>query len=555
MKPIVLAALLFPAVLNAGRIQLDAATAVTDADRVYWDVPVGEIKSSDAALRVEFDCADRAALAAMPVTFHLKSGGGWLSSEYQGTLPASPLRLPFGSFTPEGAAGRPHDATALRVSLWRVKPENLPALAATVSAVPGANVRLVRATNRTAPGETGFAAAMEARAERLLSKAGVEYDTSTDDLRDLPASGVLVLPYAPKADVNLPALREFTRNGGRIVAFYVGEPGLCRLLGLRPGTYMNDPAGWSAFGDGKFCVPAPTQNLFPPRPAPDSGTETIAFWRNARGVQTRLPAVSSSKNGCVFAHVPPLATPDAVALMRRVCTGEWSSAPEKTMTPRELIDSIPAPRFWCDSASVPVPTNAVLFLAPRKTSAPKPKCAEIHLWFQCGCPVTAGQRKAKLAELLAEVEADPGIAGVQLDYVRTGDGVAQSAESTAAITEFVRQASRELRKRRPGLKLSAAVFPTPEAAAARNQDWPAWIRENLIDFACPMTYTEDPSEYKIMVGLCTAAAPPSKILPGVAVSADEAQCDGVIAAAEREAALAAGCPDVVFFRFDESFLH
>ena len=46
--------------------------------------------------------------------------------------------------------------------------------------------------------------------------------------------------------------------------------------------------------------------------------------------------------------------------------------------------------------------------------------------------------------------------------------------------------------RRPGIVLSAAVYPdSSQAASARLQDWRSWIEHRLIDVICPMAYTPD----------------------------------------------------------------
>ncbi|MEK7766237.1 MAG: family 10 glycosylhydrolase, partial [bacterium] len=65
------------------------------------------------------------------------------------------------------------------------------------------------------------------------------------------------------------------------------------------------------------------------------------------------------------------------------------------------------------------------------------------------------------------------------------------------ITSFVREVRREIRAIRPGIQLSAAVFPVPASARATVlQDWGRWIKEGLVDFVCPMNYTEDLGEMR-----------------------------------------------------------
>ncbi len=59
------------------------------------------------------------------------------------------------------------------------------------------------------------------------------------------------------------------------------------------------------------------------------------------------------------------------------------------------------------------------------------------------------------------------------------------------ITSFVAEVRDEIRMIRKDVKLSAAVFPHPEdARESVLQDWTRWVREGLVDFVCPMNYTE-----------------------------------------------------------------
>lgn len=57
------------------------------------------------------------------------------------------------------------------------------------------------------------------------------------------------------------------------------------------------------------------------------------------------------------------------------------------------------------------------------------------------------------------------------------------------IDEAVRSVSKAVREVRPGVEVSAAVFPDPGAAFfEKGQDWRGWMREGLVDALYPMTY-------------------------------------------------------------------
>lgn len=119
----------------------------------------------------------------------------------------------------------------------------------------------------------------------------------------------------------------------------------------------------------------------------------------------------------------------------------------------------------------------------------------------------------------------------------------------ADLTAFVAETARELRDIHPAIRLSAAVAPPP-AAAENGQDWPAWLRNGALDYACPLLATADPTRFAAGLDQCLAAAPPGKILPGLGPGADESQLDALGAAEQIAAARARRCPGFVFFPLD-----
>ena len=170
-------------------------------------------------------------------------------------------------------------------------------------------------------------------------------------------------------------------------------------------------------------------------------------------------------------------------------------------------------------------------------------------WLDPMLPANHDLVIAQLAEM-----ARRGVDGVHIDYARTDDATPPSPATTAAITDFVRKASKAVRAANPGIVFSAAVFPTPESAARRNQDWPAWVREGLVDYVCPMIYTESPAAFRAQLDACLAVAPAERIMPGIGTGADESQTDAPTAAAEIGDAVQNGCRGIVFFTLNDSLL-
>ncbi|AKG24609.1 hypothetical protein IJ00_12650 [Calothrix sp. 336/3] len=64
---------------------------------------------------------------------------------------------------------------------------------------------------------------------------------------------------------------------------------------------------------------------------------------------------------------------------------------------------------------------------------------------------------------------------------------------TQQVNSFVAQVSQDLKRKRPNLMLSVAVFPLQERERIHKiqQNWEVWARRGDIDFIVPMTYAQD----------------------------------------------------------------
>lgn len=87
------------------------------------------------------------------------------------------------------------------------------------------------------------------------------------------------------------------------------------------------------------------------------------------------------------------------------------------------------------------------------------------------------------------------------------------------ITTLVESASREVRKVRPGIKVSAAVFRNWDVdRAVVMQDWKLWCERGYLDFVCPMDYTNSDGTYETWVRQQKAWAGPAQLYPGIGAS-------------------------------------
>ena len=150
------------------------------------------------------------------------------------------------------------------------------------------------------------------------------------------------------------------------------------------------------------------------------------------------------------------------------------------------------------------------------------------------CPSNPENRKLELESML-EVARKYPIDGLHFDYIRYPDqshcycdGCRRRFEAESGrkvldrdwpkicysgarkeeyndwrcrqITSLVAAVSREARKIRPGLKISAAVFGSyPACRASVAQDWPAWIEAGDLDFICPMDYSASDAAFGSLV--------------------------------------------------------
>lgn len=139
------------------------------------------------------------------------------------------------------------------------------------------------------------------------------------------------------------------------------------------------------------------------------------------------------------------------------------------------------------------------------------------------CPSNPENQKLELDAML-EIARNYDVAGLHFDYIRypdqngcfcpgcrkrfedqMGAAVKSWPEDVTTgpyrqayrqfrrdnITHLVAAISEQARKVRPGIKISAAVFPDwPSARDEVGQDWKLWVEKGYLDFVCPMQYTD-----------------------------------------------------------------
>jgi len=98
------------------------------------------------------------------------------------------------------------------------------------------------------------------------------------------------------------------------------------------------------------------------------------------------------------------------------------------------------------------------------------------------------------------------------------------------ITRLVAAVSKESRRLRSEIQISGAVFPRyPKCREQVGQDWVKWVEEGLLDFVCPMDYTESLTGFREMVsGQMELIGGRIPLHPGISVSSRNLPIDGLI---------------------------
>lgn len=162
-------------------------------------------------------------------------------------------------------------------------------------------------------------------------------------------------------------------------------------------------------------------------------------------------------------------------------------------------------------------------------------------------PANTGAREHALA-VFTDIVTRYAVEGFHYDYVRYPQVTyAASPEDHRHVTALVREGARRLRRARPGIVISAAVFPDPEVARDRVlQRWPEWAAEGLVDVLCPMAYRRDTAEVERVLSRARVAAPRTEMWGGLMAYKGERQ----LLRDQVRAASRAGCEGAILFAYD-----
>ena len=136
-------------------------------------------------------------------------------------------------------------------------------------------------------------------------------------------------------------------------------------------------------------------------------------------------------------------------------------------------------------------------------------------------PANANVRSFALS-IVDEINSRYGVSGIHLDFVRWPHTVAKSADAAQAVTQFVAEARR--RVKRPRWLTTAVYAKYPRCIETVGQDWVKWLNFDLVDYVVPMDYTESTSQFESF--LRQHAAPTKnarRTIAGIGVTASESK--------------------------------
>lgn len=324
----------------------------------------------------------------------------------------------------------------------------------------------------------------------------------------------------------------------------------------------------------------------------------------AGDVSTAWDAVEQARRLADLELAARVGWPDGLALGIWDHTGKGLYAGDWARTMAELAECGFSDLFVYVARDAPRPTAAAQAAAPHGI--------RVHAWHACFnhdgsaadraramqtpdrlqraasgarafwlCPSREENRRVE-RERLIRLAGTPGIAGIQLDYIRYPDaehcycahcrdafaayrgapvanwpGDVREGEArrafldwrAAQVTALVRETAEAVRTAHPGVRLSAAVWPEVDRVGDElGQQWGRWMEAGWLDFVAPMSYTERVGELAAWTRR-HAAVPGAagKVWAGLGVTSSHTRLTPEQALLQARAAREAGATGVVIF--------
>jgi len=333
----------------SGYVRLPVNFADTRHERVSWDIRVNADLRLAKGVRFDFYCGDLAPIAGF--SFYFRSGGGWYGASFRPGEAGGWQRIVVGKADTrvEGQCAGWGVVDTLRISAWRGRDANTVCAIANLGAEGGKPAALVVRADSNAASAGGEAKSFSAYASTVsstLDALGVvstqvaDTDLAVELLKDVK---LVILPYNPRVPpATIEVLRVFTARGGKLLVCYSLPVGVDGLLGLEVANGVVADGGAFA-GFARTGQGLPAQPAFAPqaswrttvvKASPGKEARVLAVWRDGKGKDTSLPALTLTPTGAFVGHVWFHASCDESLALMRAVVGElvpdaWRQSAEK----------------------------------------------------------------------------------------------------------------------------------------------------------------------------------------------------------------------------------
>ena len=302
----------------SGCVRLPVKFSGSNAERASWDLGIKADLRGTRGVQFDFYCRDLAPFTSFSLYFH--SGKGWYHASF-GPEEASAWQhvvIDKSDTRTEGEPAGWGEVTGLRLSAWRGGASDTVCALANLGPVGGpAEALVIRADSniKAIPSEAKAFGEFAGTVSATLDDLGVESAQVADtDLTPDLLEGVrlAVLPYNPQVPERTAAvLRDFVGRGGKLLACYALPNVTGDLLGLcATGSVVAESCPFAGFVRTREGLPA--QPAFAVqgswrttvvRAAEDRPARVVAVWRDGKGADTRIPAVTLTPSGAFVGHV------------------------------------------------------------------------------------------------------------------------------------------------------------------------------------------------------------------------------------------------------------
>ena len=130
--------------------------------------------------------------------------------------------------------------------------------------------------------------------------------------------------------------------------------------------------------------------------------------------------------------------------------------------------------------------------------------------------------RAYVMSIVDELVARYAVAGIHLDFVRWGDAALKPRDAAPAVTQFVAEARRHVK--RPRWLTAATYGKYPNCIESVGQDWVRWLNFDLVDYVVPMDYTASDAKFEELLRQQSAPTKNARrTIAGIGVTANESR--------------------------------